>query len=129
MRDRAFTDEEIIKALDVCRSGYCISKECPFYDEKDDDDIGACTSRLSTDALALINRQKAEIEQLQKQLILKNNALLSIVYVAKRIPQTVCDNCYPDFNREVLPVNVFRAREGYEAVDALVEQIVKEASV
>lgn len=64
--------------------------------------------------------QRAEIERLQK-------ALLSINYIAKRIPQTICDNCYPDFDVHGKPVTVFKAREGYTAVDALVEQIVKEA--
>lgn len=72
--------------------------------------------------------QRAEIERLRKELALKENALLSVTYIAKRIPQTICDHCHPDFNRNDLPVNVWESKEGYAAVDALVDQIVKEAA-
>lgn len=62
--NRKFTDDEVIKALECCVCGCCIAKGCPLFDENDDDDIGKCTSELSKNALALINRQKAEIERL-----------------------------------------------------------------
>jgi len=57
------TDNEIIKALERCSTtmaGEC--KECPLYKQVDN-----CTSKLTKDALDLINRQKAEIERLQKE--------------------------------------------------------------
>lgn len=63
---------------------------------------------------------RAEIERLQK-------AIVSINHIAKKLTQAICDNTYPDFNRDGLPVNVWKAQEGYKAVDALVEQIAKEA--
>lgn len=127
MSEHKFTDEEIMKAIEHCVNydthGSCAG--CPL------DEISCIDkdSELLNQALALFNRQKAEIEKLQGQLILKNNALLNITYIAKRFPQTICDHCFPDFNREDLPVNVWKAREGYEAIDALVEQIMKEALV
>jgi hypothetical protein len=58
------TDNEIIKALECCCGGdggkncYC----CPLYE------VSPCTNALSKYALDLINRQKAEIERLQKEL-------------------------------------------------------------
>ncbi len=54
------TDNEIMKALGCC----CVSEcdECP-YDEQT-----ACVEILKEGTLALINRQKAEIERLQRQL-------------------------------------------------------------
>ena len=64
MKEHKFTDDEIIRALEACKSGYCTVRKCPFYDATEDDDICACTSRLSNNALALVNRQKAENERL-----------------------------------------------------------------
>lgn len=71
---------------------------------------------------------KAEIERLQNEIILKNAALLSIKDMAKGLPQLICDHCFPSFDLEGRPVNIWKAKEGYDAVDALVERIVKEAS-
>ena len=53
------TDAEIVKALECC----CVSEcdECP-YDEQT-----ACVEVMKEGTLALINRQKAEIERLQKE--------------------------------------------------------------
>lgn len=60
-------DNEIIKALEACKSGYCYCGEgCPLAnDDGYDDDISKCTSKLSENALDLINRQRAEIEDLK----------------------------------------------------------------
>ena len=57
------TDNEIIKALECCAKGGHCSGCCPYDD--DDVDCNNCTSRLTSDALDLINRQKAEIERLK----------------------------------------------------------------
>ncbi|MBO5060254.1 MAG: hypothetical protein J6C82_05005 [Clostridia bacterium] len=55
------TDDEIIKALECCDTReWCI--HCPL---KDND---RCRDVLSTQSVELINRQKAEIERLQKGL-------------------------------------------------------------
>jgi hypothetical protein len=62
MPDKKLTDNEIIKALECCKSvigGNCDA--CPYvccnmYEESD----------AIKDAISLINRQKAEIERLQK---------------------------------------------------------------
>lgn len=62
MTDHKFTDDDVIKALECCRDfgdcSLCPYEEATFNDELD------CTERMHTDALALINRQKAEIESL-----------------------------------------------------------------
>ena len=55
------TDEQIVKALEYCSSsdlGQC--KDCPFYEQCENDEL------LAKYTLDLINRQKAEIERLQK---------------------------------------------------------------
>ena len=71
MKDKKYTDEEIIKALECCAksktNGDCVTLNCPCF--KDgmcifvDDDLG-----LQNYDLDLINRQKAEIENLEKQM-------------------------------------------------------------
>lgn len=60
------TDTEIIKALKCCSTASCISKQCPY--EKTHD-IPKCTTKLTKDALGLINRQKAEIDALRKTIL------------------------------------------------------------
>ena len=56
------SDVEIKKALEVCSTGFCISGECPFYDDNDGNDICACPGRLSKAALSLIEKQQEQIE-------------------------------------------------------------------
>ena len=60
------TDNEIIKALECCMQGNNCGGCCPYDDE--DDTCEECTSKLTRDALSLINRQKTEIERLKKHL-------------------------------------------------------------
>ena len=60
------TDNEIIKALECCNrpANQTSCDDCPyqFSDEK-------CSSKLIDDTLALINRQKAEIEKLRNDVL------------------------------------------------------------
>lgn len=59
------TDEQIIKAYERCFTlGFDESTcyECPFYTA-----TAKCTEDLRDSALALINRQKAEIERVKKR--------------------------------------------------------------
>ena len=60
------TDEQIIKALEICSDELILScpDDCPFYDECEQD-----LYVLKRQALDLINRQKAEIERLQKIIV------------------------------------------------------------
>ena len=66
------TDAEIIKALECC----CDTKEivctdkCPLYDCDCD-----CWSVMKHDVLDLINRQKAEIERLNKEISISQHLL------------------------------------------------------
>ena len=59
------TDKEIIKALECCITSTCISNNCPYEEMHD---IPSCFTKLSGDALDLINRQQAEIERLNIRL-------------------------------------------------------------
>ena len=56
MSERKYTDEQIVKALECC-SGIGDAKcvDCPYHDAE------RCAEASATDAIDLINRQKAEI--------------------------------------------------------------------
>lgn len=56
------TDEQIIRAVDVCRTGTC--KGCPYHELY----TASCINKLLEDVFDLINRQKAEIERLLQKL-------------------------------------------------------------
>ncbi len=55
------TDEPIIEAVDVCRTGTC--KGCPYHELY----TASCINKLMKDVCGLIARQKAEIERLEKE--------------------------------------------------------------
>ncbi len=58
------TDNEIIKALECCKTGDDC-KGCPYYANE----RYTCGEHFNEDMLDLINRQKAEIERLQNILL------------------------------------------------------------
>lgn len=62
-------DNDIVKALKVCADGgWCYRDECPLaYKEYDcEESTERCTGELIQHAFELINRQKAEIERLNR---------------------------------------------------------------
>ena len=54
------TDEQIIKAVDVCKTGTC--RGCPYHVLG----TAGCISILMKDVFDLINRQKAQIQKCAK---------------------------------------------------------------
>lgn len=62
MNDKKFTDDESIKALEVHSDteNSCMGV-CPYSGDR------LCGSKMAKDALAIINRQKVEIERLNKE--------------------------------------------------------------
>ena len=63
MTDHKFEEEKVKKALRCCAQPDPICKECPYYDPYLK---YPCADQLKWAALNLIDRQKAEIERLQK---------------------------------------------------------------
>lgn len=51
------TDNEIIKALDVCAYSDACLKECPFFNYK-----AGCIRRLTASALEIIKRHQSDVE-------------------------------------------------------------------
>lgn len=201
MSERKLTDDEIMKALEVCIDGYCITNNCPLYSEEDNNDISRCTARMSKAALELIKKQKEKIDayacinHLLEQDIANRDEMLKqkveVVYedfmkdykcileenesiynelaelrkeverleaynenlksanahvlgtlqdeiekaksetvkeFAEKAKQAICDNTYPDFDKDHKPVNVWKSKDGYDAIDELAEQILSEVT-
>lgn len=42
--------------------------------------------------------------------------------IIEAVKQIICENTYPSFDKNGKPVNVWKAREGYDALDALKEK-------
>lgn len=59
------TNEQIIKALECCASGYCFRDGCPLCEHVGDGDISGCTSELAKNALSLINEITAKLDDAQ----------------------------------------------------------------
>ena len=89
MTDHKFTDDEIIKALECCDENDCYL--CCYR-------IGGidCRDRMQRDALALINRQKAEIERLIKA---NNRDDLQHKYCNLIGDVLVCSKSLEDYNK------------------------------
>ena len=69
------TDNEIIKALECCTDeSYENCNECPYST----DTLSCERLKLLEDSLELINRQKAEIEKLKKEVSVARDAYISI---------------------------------------------------
>lgn len=84
------TDNEIIKALEKARDVV----------EKDDDSKYAV--EFCEDAIALFNRQKAEIERLQKQLDIARDCICDIEYAADKAGSNDrIDNAIDNYNNLV----------------------------
>jgi hypothetical protein len=55
------TDKKTVKALECCVG--CDCKHCPYYDGDTDNEAAHCKDSLIMDALKVVNRQNAEIEE------------------------------------------------------------------
>lgn len=66
------TDNEIVEALKLCttQDGSIPCYDCPYWD----DGVQKCEGLNHTDLLGLINRQKAEIDSLKKEIQITKDA-------------------------------------------------------
>ena len=142
-----YTDDEVIKALEICtkskRWGDCEDMGCPaatkhgcyFYLRTAEDYEGVVQDELLKDALALINRQKAEIERLKKIGDYKTSEVLrhdaSIRELHKQL-ETTKSEAIKEFawrlkNRLTpYPEAPFCEMVGSLDIDALVEEMTEE---
>lgn len=71
MINKRYTDEEIIKALEYCNADRNECDKCVFQRECESNPF---YSAVAEHALNLINRQKAEIERLKKEVSVERDA-------------------------------------------------------
>lgn len=119
------TDSEIIKALEICvNGGKC--KDCAINPHKGN--YGYCTSLALKEALVLINRQKAEIEGLQKEVItLKEmfyNLQLEKSEAIKEFANKVYDKIF-SYSSFVDYDSVIMLNRLYEMIDDLVKEMTE----
>lgn len=102
--------EQIIKALECCSEAIFCAR-CPA--------VGFCdgVETLMANALALIRHVDDDRVQMK---------IATVRKTAERIKQAICDNTYPDFNKDGKPVNVWSAVNGYDAIDKIVEEMLNE---
>jgi hypothetical protein len=93
-------DNDIIKALECCSKPYC--RKCPLY--KNTINTKNCIIQLSTNALALINRQKAEIERLESM----NQSKLDLIHDLRAELETAKAEAVREFAHEL------KERDGYD---------------
>ena len=89
------TEEQIIEATGICRTGTC--KGCPYHELY----TASCINKLMEDVFDLINRQKAEIERLEKESADTNNAETKHgqwkIEEYKNHLNVVCSNCKKEY--------------------------------
>ena len=76
---------EIIRALECCKTGYCYQYDCPLVNGFDDD-ISKCTYELAKNALSLIKELTEKNEKLTKRCALRQKDLddtLDLLYKAE----------------------------------------------
>lgn len=91
MTDKKFTDEEIIKAVEVCAQSHCrgdcedmgcpasTKQGCYFYLRTAEDYEGVIQDEMLKDVLALIKRQRAEIERLKNNPTLPKSGFINLL--------------------------------------------------
>ena len=124
MTDKNLTDNEILKALEICSNdGDC--NECKINPHKGN--YGYCTSIAIKAALDLINRQQEEIEKLTSAINgfrgyedkIKAEAYKECI---EKVEEIICDNTYPDFDINHKAVNIWKA-EAYKNINNLLKEM------
>ena len=126
------TDEQIIRAADICRTGKC--NGCPYHELY----TAGCVGFLMKDALDLINRQKAEIERLQTRndelnILNKTAAQEAIKEFAERLKKHILDLDFrPKTSKKTVPTAELKTSCNWilhevvpQEIDDLVEEMTE----
>ncbi len=93
------TDNEIIKALKICNSLHLrCGNGCPYY-EVPYKNGQRCSEMMIDDALDLINRQKAEIERLERRGIFPEKGFFNLLCGALVFTKTLEE--YNEFRKTI----------------------------
>lgn len=92
------TDNEIVKALECCSTASCISNKC-HYEKLHD--IPTCTTKLTKDALDLINRLQVENEDIKFLYENLKEEHLEIIKAIKRTKTEAYKECIEKVKAEI----------------------------
>ena len=120
------TDNEIIKALECCTDeSYENCNECPYST----DTLSCERLKLLEDSLDLINRQKAEIERLKKEVSVARDAYISIQDRYEHTKAEVYKEFAERLNEEAQIADCFDSYNmvvGTHSIDNLLKEMVGE---
>lgn len=115
MTDKKFTDDEIVKALELHsnKDVACLDK-CPYAERH------FCGSSMARDALALINRQKAELEDLREIVFMdRSEAIKNLKAEAiKEFAQRLKKKMYPynGVDKKKYAINAYAVEQAIECI-------------
>lgn len=126
--------EQIIKALECCAKAkdvYC--KDCAYQV------YGGlqCQVQAVRDTLSLIKELEFEKRMLEAQnrnyrqfcddagKVRDRIKADTVRKMKERLAQAICDNTYPDFNKDGKPVNIWKATTGYDALDQITKEMLE----
>lgn len=130
--DNGMSDEDIIKALECCKEAKlnqdCLDLECPFATEYG---CNIDVEELRNAALDLINRQKAEIDRLQRDIASQKDLIESMYIGQKGLVDYAKSNAIKEFVERLKSKMIIthKSKEGYcvyEFDDELIDNLVKE---
>ena len=123
--------EQIIKALECCTNAEQCCDDCILLEDRN------CGVHLLKNALSLIKELTEENERLigavkqyeeERKYHFEMSRKLNADTVRKmqeRLKQAICDNTYPDFNKDGKPINVWKATTGYDVIDQIAKEMVE----
>lgn len=133
MTNKRYTDEEIIKALDICtqQNSSIPCCDCPCWN----DDEQECEVIDDTVILDLINRQKSEIERLKAKVETRTQEKLALgrIYTQKlkTVKYETYYEAYKEFAeriRECCDLNNDLSTDAWLSVTADIDCVLKEMS-
>lgn len=121
MTDHKFTDDDVIKALELHsnKDVACLDK-CPYAERH------FCGSLMARDALALINRQKKEIENLQSEVEILQQRVESAPYTLEQITESIKIEAIKEFAERLITELTTGAGTMRISVLAIIDTLVKE---
>ena len=119
MTDKKLTDNEIIKALSICSNGNGICSECPYSD-----DYTNCNTRITKDALDLINRLQAKVIKEQNKNSKLRNERNHLQAEIERLKE--CPKCVYEYDGEMTEYCVQGPCPNFKTVEQIKAEAYKE---
>lgn len=73
-----------------------------------------CTVNMSDVGMMIEDAPTANVEPIAD----------TVKKMQERLKQAICNNTYPDFNKDGKPINVWKATAGYDLIDQIANEIL-----